>query len=119
MLTEAEINGDEKTLERQLKILIRAHEQKQHYQHLKQIFKPSNAGGLSYILVPEKFSPEDFPHDPETIPSWDLIHDPEILQNFIQQRNITHFGQAQGTPFTTPPFDKILGKQTPKRRGKF
>jgi hypothetical protein len=31
MLTEAEMNRDEKTIERRLKILIRAHEQKQHY----------------------------------------------------------------------------------------
>jgi hypothetical protein len=31
MLTEAETNGDEKTIERRLKILIRAHKQKQHY----------------------------------------------------------------------------------------
>jgi hypothetical protein len=57
--------------------------------------------------VPEQFSPEDFPYDPDTIHSWELIHDPEKLQNFIQQRNITHFGQAHGTPFTTPPLDKI------------
>jgi hypothetical protein len=57
--------------------------------------------------VPEQFSPEDFPYDPDTIHSWELIHDPEKLQNFIQQQNITHFGQAHGTPFTTPPLDKI------------
>jgi hypothetical protein len=107
MLTEAEINGYEKTIERRLKILVRAHEQKQHYRRLQQIFKPSKSGGLSYILVPEQFSPEDFPYDPDTIYSWELIHDPEKLQNVIQQRNITHFGQAHGTPFTTPPLDKI------------
>jgi hypothetical protein len=103
MLTDAELEGDDKTQERRLKILLRAHERKQHYNRLKQIFKPTESGGLSYILVPENFSPEDFPYDPETVYNWETVHDPDKIQN----RNITHFGQAQGTPFTTPPLDKI------------
>jgi hypothetical protein len=55
LLTQAELNGDELQQERRLKILIRAHAQKQHFKRLKMIFKPKEAGGLSYILVPHFF----------------------------------------------------------------
>jgi hypothetical protein len=107
MLTEAEAKGYEKTQEQRLKILLRAHEQKLHYKRLKQIFKPNESGGLSYILVPENVSLDEFPYDPESVHTWETIHDPNKLQNFVQQRNIIHFGQAQGTPFTIPPLDRI------------
>jgi hypothetical protein len=56
LLTEAELNSEDQKVERRLKILIRAHERKQHFQRLKNILKPREAGGLSYILVPENFS---------------------------------------------------------------
>lgn len=87
--------------------MIRAHEQQQHFKKLKQIFKPNKSGGLSYILVPEQFSLEDFPYDPSNVESWEPIHDQEKIQQYIQHQNLVHFGQAQGTPFTTPPLDKL------------
>jgi hypothetical protein len=54
MLTEAEIN-DENQQERRLKILLRAHKQQQIFKRLRNMFKPSASGGLSYILVPTNF----------------------------------------------------------------
>jgi hypothetical protein len=36
-----------------------------------------------------------------------MIHKPEKVKNYIMLRNITHFGQAYGSPFTTPPLDQI------------
>jgi hypothetical protein len=107
LLTQTELEGDEKQQERRLKILIRAHEQKKHFKRLKQIFKPNKSGGLSYILVPEKFSIEEFPYDPNNIQTWERIHDHEKLQSYLQHRNLVHFGQAQGTPFTVPPLDRL------------
>jgi hypothetical protein len=94
-------------VERRLQILIRAHEQKQHFAKLKHILKPKEAGGLSYILVPENFTIDKFPYDPDEVNTWESIHDQEAIQNFIRLRNLIHFGQAQGTPFTTPPLQDI------------
>jgi hypothetical protein len=74
---------------------------------LKNILKPREAGGLSYILVPENFSIDQFPYEPSSIQNWEAIHDQDLVQRYIQQRNLIHFGQAHGTPFTSPPLQEI------------
>jgi hypothetical protein len=51
LLSQAELNSNELQQKRLLKILICAHAQKQHFKKLKMIFKPKEAGGMSYILV--------------------------------------------------------------------
>jgi hypothetical protein len=107
MLTNTELSGEEKQVERRLRILIRAHERKQHFSRLKQIMKPQDTGGLSYILVPANFSIDEFPYDANKVSNWEAIHDQEVIQNFIRKRNLIHFGQAQGTPFTIPPLTEI------------
>jgi hypothetical protein len=104
-LTQAELEGDQKLQERRLHILIRAHGQKQHFKRLKQIFNQNKSVGLSYILVPEKFAPEEFLYDPDKITTWEPIHDHEQVQQCIQHRNLIHFGKAQGTPLTILPLD--------------
>jgi hypothetical protein len=118
MLSEAELSGDDKKVERRLTILIRAHTQKQHFSRLKQIFKPNSTGGLSYILVPENFSIDQYPYEPTAVQRWESVHDHDMLQTFIQKRNLQHFGQAQGTPFTTDPLNKFLlaGQQCRSKR---
>jgi hypothetical protein len=107
MLTAAELSGDENKVQKRLKVLLRSHTQRQHFSRLKNIFKPKAAGGLSYILVPKNFTIKQYPYDPAKTKEWESIHDHDELQSFIQHRNIKHFGQAHGTPFTVPPLDKI------------
>jgi hypothetical protein len=108
MLTSAELNGgDDQKIQKRLKVLIRAHEQKQHFRGLKQVFKPQTAGGLSYILIPKNFNADHFPYDPAKVNDWEQIHETDELQRYIQLRNIQHFGQAHGTPFTISPLNKI------------
>jgi hypothetical protein len=107
LLTEAKLNGDESKVQKRIKILIRAHTQRQHFQRLKNIFKPQETGGLSYILVPPNFSIDQYPYDPAQVTEWEPIHGHEELQKFIQLRNIQHFGQADGTPFTVPPLNHL------------
>jgi hypothetical protein len=36
-----------------------------------------------------------------------MIHEPAELRKLLMLRNITHFGQAHGTPFTLPPLNQI------------
>ena len=38
-----------------------------------------------------------------------IISEPKEVETKIIQRNIQHFGQTQGTPFTRPPFTQTLG----------
>jgi hypothetical protein len=107
LLTETELRGDEKQIERRLQILLRSHERKQHFSKLKAILKPKEAGGLSYILVPENFDIDEYSYDPDTVEKWEAVHDHDAVQTYIQKRNLQHFGQAQGTLFTTEPLKDI------------
>jgi hypothetical protein len=106
LLTEAEIQ-DETQRKKRIKILLRAHQQQQAFKRLQNMLKPKSTGGLSYILVPEKFKAEDFPYDPNHIETWEQIHDPELIQDLVQKQNLAHFGQADGTPFTKLPLTSI------------
>lgn len=85
LLTNTELSGDEKKVERQLIILIWAHKRKQHFSRLKQILKPKDAGGLSYILVPQNFSIDEFPYNPNKVNIWEAIHDQDLIQNYIRK----------------------------------
>jgi hypothetical protein len=80
-----------------------AQERQQNFRRLRSIIKPTQSGGLSYIIVPKDFSPDQYPYDPDNVREWEQVHDANNLQEYIQQRNITHFGQAHGTPFTISP----------------
>jgi hypothetical protein len=71
------------------------------------IFKPKEAGGLSYILVPQNFDIDKYPYDLDIVNDWEPIHDHDKVQEYLQRRNIRHSCQAQGTPFTIPPLDKL------------
>jgi hypothetical protein len=107
LLTKAELDGGEQKVQKRIKILIRAQQQKQHFQRLKKIFKPQVAGGLSYILVPKDFKIKEYPYDPKYVDAWEPIQDHDEIQTLIQHRNIHHFGQAHKTPFTIPPLKSL------------
>jgi hypothetical protein len=36
-----------------------------------------------------------------------MVHEPEQVKKYITLRNITHFAQAHGSPFTVPPLNNI------------
>jgi hypothetical protein len=46
-------------------------------------------------------------YDPEEVNEWEPVHMQDELQKYIQKRNITHFRQAHGTPFTVEPLNKL------------
>jgi hypothetical protein len=107
LISRAEENEADPSFQKRLKEIKRAHERRHQFQKIRSILKPSTTGGLSYILVPKDFHPDDYPYEPEEISEWEPIHDHEKIQEFIQKRNIIHFGQAHGTPFTTHPLNKL------------
>ena len=46
--------------------------------------------------------------DPKECTQWKWVKDPHEVEHYLLLRNRLHFGQAQGTPFTCPPFDDDL-----------
>jgi hypothetical protein len=60
---------------------------------------PKTQGGISYVLVPEN----------NTSTNLRRIQDYDELTHTLLKRNITHFAQAHGTPFTVSPLVDLLG----------
>jgi hypothetical protein len=100
-------SNEDKQHENRLHILLRAHKRQHSYKRIQQILKSQERNGLAYVLVPEQFQPEQYPYDPQKVETWNMIHEPESVKQFITKRNIIHFGQAHGTPFTVPPLNNI------------
>jgi hypothetical protein len=46
--------------------------------------------------------------DPKICKDWTTITDPDAIEHYLKLRNRSHFGQAQGTPFTVSPFVESL-----------
>ena len=58
-------------------------------------------------MVPEGFKIEDYPYNHKTVTRWTTIVDPKILETMVLLCNVVHFGQAEGTDFTTYPLSAI------------
>jgi hypothetical protein len=56
--------------------------------------------GLSYIEVPTNPT-----QDPKKCTDWTKINTPHKIAKYLLKRKIKHFGQAQGTSFTTFPLN--------------
>jgi exonuclease III len=68
-------------------------------------FRPNEQKqGITRIEIP--VHPSD---DPKTCTEWRTIDVPNQIVRQLQRRNRTHFGQAQGTPFTVNPLADELG----------
>jgi hypothetical protein len=107
LLQITQAGEEDKAHEKCLKILIRAHQKQYSYRRIQNILKPQQRGGLSYIITPEGIEPHEYPYKPEQINDWSMIHDHKLVQQFLLQRNVKHFGQAHGTPFTIPPLTAL------------
>jgi hypothetical protein len=103
LLAISQESDEDRQQEKCMRILIRAHQKQYAYKKLQYILKPTHRGGLSYILVPEAATPETYPYEADSVQNWSMVHDHVQLQKFLLKRNVQHFGQAQGTPFTIPP----------------
>ena len=87
--------GEEVNPERISTNRTRAKYTKQLYAQIRSRFKPQHGGGISHTLIPA---------DTElTSSNIKLITNPSEIESCIIKRNIAHFGQAHGTPFTLPP----------------
>jgi hypothetical protein len=78
-----------------LKYLIKAEDIKSMYAKIRAIRKQNNKQGITTLEVP--VTPTN---DPKTCTQWQTVDLPEEILDLLQQRNQSHFGQANGTPFT-------------------
>ena len=63
--------------------------------------------GLDHIKIPQ--NPGDNPKSENT--TWVQVDCPKEIEQHITDRNVKHFGQAQGTPWTVPPLSHEVNFQ--------
>ena len=92
---------------------ILAHERMmKDWRTIKRYYKNNEKRGMTHVIAP---SPDpdicaDRYLDPNpNTEDWQAFYDVELVEKIIQARNQTHFGQAQGTPFTKSPLSTMLG----------
>jgi hypothetical protein len=86
-----------------LRRLERAEATKACFALLRKYLKSRSIGGLHKVQVPDGFDQ----NDNETFKD---ISEPAGMYQLILDRNFKHFGQANGTPFTTAPIKEGLGQ---------
>jgi hypothetical protein len=87
-----------------LRRLQKAEEIKRMFAKLKSFRIKDKRRDVTAIEIP--LHPET---DPKTCHEWQTIEVPSEIVKHVQTRNKAHFGQAHGTPFTTPPLVDDLG----------
>jgi hypothetical protein len=79
------------------------------WQTINPAFHTATRSSLNTIDIPyldENSQPTD---DPERACIWTTISDPVIIEEKLLAQNIAHFGQAEGTLFTTQRFQHKFG----------
>lgn len=82
---------------------------KRLFSTLRQHFHPVTRSGIAHVLLPDK-DKNGIPTDiAELAATWRTETDPTEVLEKLFTRNIQHFGQAAGTPFTTAPLVNKFG----------
>ena len=95
---EADLAGDHA----KAKILRRLHQAETTHNaflKLRRFLKSKNTGGVTKLEI--------LVNQPDGSTNHELTEDPKLIEEACLTRNRTHFGQAQGTPFTVPPLSLI------------
>jgi hypothetical protein len=81
---------------------------KEAWNKLRNQFNPKQTSGISNIEVPDKDKNGNPTNDPDKVITWRRIFDPEQVEASILERNVKHFGQADGTLFTRNDIIKLF-----------
>lgn len=82
---------------------------KRLFKSLRQHFHPSNRSGITHVMLPDKDSLGNPTDDVDMAVTWRNETNPQEVIDKIYQRNLRHFGQAEGSPFTAPPLSVAFG----------
>ena len=105
---------DDKQTAKAIERILRAELQHRVYKKINNLRHQDGSGsfGLTSLKVPKHSSPldtETIKKLPDNAQHWETITVPEDIERLLMQRNQHHFAQADGTPFTQPPFTADVG----------
>ena len=79
------------------------------YNTLRHHFHPEHRSGITHLMLPDKDIHGQSTSDVDKAAEWRVESQPEQVLHHLFERNIAHFGQANGTPFTVSPLVDQLG----------
>ena len=96
---------------RYLRNLISIESQQQMHAVIRSYTKDKVNSSLTYIDVPKDY-PKNWNDVPKYLPATSLrrVDNIEEMEKIINERNVQHLQQAEGTPFTIEPLKTILGE---------
>jgi hypothetical protein len=97
--------GDEKGADA-IRQISKAETNQRDWKTIKQLFKPQLHSGINSIKIPHLNKDNVETDDPAEAVSWKRVTDPSHVEEKLIAWNTTHFGQAQGTLFTTSPLQE-------------
>jgi hypothetical protein len=86
-----------------LRNIQKAEEMKKSFAKICYLRTPERNTGISSIQVPAHPT-----NNPKDCKQWITINAPQAMVEKLRNRKRSHFGQAQGTPFTVPPLSEDL-----------
>jgi hypothetical protein len=107
---KAAAKADNKSAEQHFKQMAHAENSRETFQILRNIIKPEDRSGIRQIDIPARDSNGNTMTTEDGSTKMTTITDPKEVEEAIINRNIKHFGQAKGTPFTTTNLTDIFGK---------
>lgn len=97
------------TPEQALKRIGMKEESAHLFRYLDKVYTKNKGLGINHIEIPYKDVHGYLTNDPLLAAEWVKVTDPEEFVPIIVARNISHFGQAQHSPFATAPLLDVFG----------
>ena len=82
---------------------------KKLFNTLRHHFHPSLRSGITHIIVPDKDAANQPTDNVDDAITWKTETQPQQVLDRLFTRNVSHFGQAEGTPFTVSPLLDMFG----------
>jgi hypothetical protein len=92
-----------------MKAILNKEKQAQRWARISRMQGIKRSKGISSLQIPASWPTTEAgflaspPENPKTCVTWRTVSTPAEIEFYIQMRNRLHFGQSQGTPFTTRP----------------
>jgi hypothetical protein len=99
-----------KSAEQHYKSMAHAENSRETFRILRNIVKPEDRSGIRQIDIPQRDASGKIQQTTQGTDKMITISDPQEVEQAIIRRNIKHFGQADGTPFTSQALIDIFGR---------
>jgi hypothetical protein len=100
-LAELRLKEGNKVAAKAINQISKAETNRQDWKVIQKTMKPHYHSGLTTIKIPHLNNKHEETENPDEAVSWKRVTDPSLIEDRLLTRNIKHFGQSQGSLFTS------------------